>query len=262
MFEWEFCLVQLERLVPLLREEKTHSDRNRIFKSLARPGEFEKKLIFTNGNSVPKLDRIYFSYQHLEVIQDLFRKQTEKLGFVQGVNLTSLTLWKTTELNTYFENTHIVQFISPRDVPHVDRFKVQLGSTFSNDATSFPLGLLLVDSFPQTDYCLLYCTNSRKTSSKSYSTEHLEQLSLDMSTQNLSFLRAFKHISHKCTVRLPQISRTKFIRFQSYCMVNFLNGHLQEVKKRSAIESSKSNSRTSFGKNNLEEKMEDALIRK
>ena len=70
--------------------------------------------------------------------------------------------------NIELQNTHIVLFKSPRDVLHVDRLSVQLGLDLSlvdwyKDATSVPIGHLLIDLSPRTDDRLRYCTNRGKT---------------------------------------------------------------------------------------------------
>ena len=63
------------------------------------------------------------------------------------------------------QNTHIVLFKSPRDVMQVPTLGAQLGLRselvdWYRDATSVPLGHLLIDLSPRTDDRLLYCTNS------------------------------------------------------------------------------------------------------
>ena len=63
------------------------------------------------------------------------------------------------------QNTHIVRFKSPPHVHQVATLSVDLGfeSVFSEwywDATSVPLGHLLIELSPRTDDRLRYCTNS------------------------------------------------------------------------------------------------------
>ena len=69
------------------------------------------------------------------------------------------------------ENTHIVLFMSPRDVMQVTTLSPQLGLgselvDWYQDATSVPFGHLLIDLSPRTDDRLRYCTNSGSVPSK------------------------------------------------------------------------------------------------
>ena len=79
------------------------------------------------------------------------------------------------------QNTHIVLFISPRDVMQVTTLAAQLGLgselvDWYRDATSVPFGHLLIDLSPRTDVTLRYCTNSGSVPSKFYVPERLKQL--------------------------------------------------------------------------------------
>ena len=79
------------------------------------------------------------------------------------------------------QNTHIVLFKSPRDVMQVTTLSTQLGLCselvdWYPDATSVPLGHLLIDLSPRRDDRLRYCTNSGSVPSKLYILECLKHL--------------------------------------------------------------------------------------
>ena len=79
------------------------------------------------------------------------------------------------------QNTHIVLFKSPRDVGQITTLSRQLGLgselvDWYRDATSVPLGHLLIDLSPRTDDRLRYCTNSGSVPSKFYLPERLNHL--------------------------------------------------------------------------------------
>ena len=78
------------------------------------------------------------------------------------------------------QNTHIVPFKSLRDVMQVTTLSTQLGLSselvdWNRDATSVPLGHLLIDLSPRTDDRLRYCTNTESIPSKVYIPERLKQ---------------------------------------------------------------------------------------
>ena len=64
--------------------------KNRVFISLVDPCETRKsQLVYNwlkNGTFQPKLDKIYFFYQHSQPLYDVMQKEIENLVFVQGVN--------------------------------------------------------------------------------------------------------------------------------------------------------------------------------
>ena len=71
------------------------------------------------------------------------------------------------------QNTHIVLFKSPRDVMQITTLSTQLGFgselvDWYRDATSVPLGHLLIDLSPRTDDRLRYCTITGSIPSKFY----------------------------------------------------------------------------------------------
>ena len=75
-------------------------------------------------------------------------------------------------------NTHIVLFKSPRDVMQVTTLSTELGLgselvDWYRDATSLPIGHLLIDLSPHTDDRLRYCINSGSVLSKNYISERL-----------------------------------------------------------------------------------------
>ena len=69
---------------------KLLSTKNRVFISLVGPSETGKpQLIYIwlkLGKFLPKIDMIYFFYQHSQPLYDVIQKEIENLEFVQGVN--------------------------------------------------------------------------------------------------------------------------------------------------------------------------------
>ena len=164
-------------------------------------------------------------------------------------------------------NTHIVLFKSPRDVHQVATLSVQLGlgSTLVDwygDATSVPVGLLLIDLSPRTDDCLRYCTKSGNIASKFYvpDLKHLKNLdgkhtiSLYSPSIPTLFLRMQYSVSKNLSKRIYPISQRvhrqpaarKFVR----------------SKKKSRPKVQKRNARTVFKKINLEATKESAFAAK
>ena len=69
---------------------KLISTKNRVFISLVGPSETGKSQFIYNwlkiGTFQPKYDKIYFFYQHSQLLYDVMQTEIEKLEFVQGVN--------------------------------------------------------------------------------------------------------------------------------------------------------------------------------
>ena len=69
---------------------KLISPKNRVFISLVGPSETGKSHLIYNwlktGTFQPKFDKIYFFYQHSELLYDVMKKEIENLEFVRGVN--------------------------------------------------------------------------------------------------------------------------------------------------------------------------------
>ena len=69
---------------------KLISTKNRVFVSLVGPSETEKSQLIYNwlkiGTFQPKFDKIYFFYQHCQLLYDVMQKEIENLEFVQAVN--------------------------------------------------------------------------------------------------------------------------------------------------------------------------------
>ena len=77
------------------------------------------------------------------------------------------------------QNTHIVQFKSPRDVMQETTLSTQLGLAselvdWYRDATSVPFGPLLIDLSSWTDDRLRYCTKSGSVPSKFFIPDRLK----------------------------------------------------------------------------------------
>ena len=54
---------------------------------------------------------------------------------------------------------------------------------------------------------------------------------LTMNTENLSTLRVFQLFSHKCKIPLLQSCPKEYIRFLCECIINFLKGNLNSIKR-------------------------------
>ena len=85
------------------------------------------------------------------------------------------------ERDVELQNTHIFLFKSPRDVMQVTTLSTHLGLgselvDWYRDATTVPIGHLLIDFSPRTDDRLRYCTNSGSVLSKFCTPERLEHL--------------------------------------------------------------------------------------
>ena len=69
---------------------KLISTKIRVFISLVGPSETGKSQLIYNwlkfGTFQPKFDKIYFFYQHSQLLYDVMQKEIENLEFVQGVN--------------------------------------------------------------------------------------------------------------------------------------------------------------------------------
>ena len=63
----------------------------RVFISLVGPSETGKSQLIYNwlkpGTFQPKLDKVYFFYQHSQLLYDVMQKEIENREFVQGVKL-------------------------------------------------------------------------------------------------------------------------------------------------------------------------------
>ena len=69
---------------------KLISSKNRVFISLVCPSKTGKSQLIYNwlkiGTFQPKLDKIYFFYQHSQHLYDVMQKKIESLEFIPGVN--------------------------------------------------------------------------------------------------------------------------------------------------------------------------------
>ena len=139
------------------------------------------------------------------------------------------------------QNTHIVLFKSPRDVMQVTTLSTQLGVgselvDWYRDATSVPLGDLLIDLSPRTDDRLRYCTNSGSFPSRFHIPDRLKHLRI-LDAEHTNFL-----YSLSVPIAFPQMEKTlsqsspkEFIRFLCECMVNLLKGNLQTLKRHHVV---------------------------
>ena len=77
---------------------KLISTKNHVFILLVGPSETGKSQLIHNwlkvGTSQQKFDKIYFFYQHSQLLYDVMQKEIENLEFVQGVNFEFIDFLK------------------------------------------------------------------------------------------------------------------------------------------------------------------------
>ena len=166
------------------------------------------------------------------------------------------------------QNTHIVLFKSPRDVPQVAILNVQLGLgsalvDWYRDATSLPFGHLLIDLSPRTDDRLRYCTHSGNNPSKFYVPDNLKHLKY-LDDEHTKFL-----YSPSIPAFFPrmQISVSKNLSKRIYPVSERVHrqpaaGKLVRGKKKTRPKEQRRNSRTVFKKNNLEATKKSLFVAK
>ena len=165
-------------------------------------------------------------------------------------------------------NTHIVLFKSPRDVLQVTTPSTLLGLSselldWYRDATSNPLGHLLIDLSPRTDDRLRYCTNSGSVPSKFYIPDRFKRSRTlgDEHTKSLYspivpivFLQMQKPLSSFLPKRVYPVP----LRMHSKSTQRKLASH----KKTSGGKISRRSLATIAKKNNLEAKKKRSVVRK
>ena len=166
------------------------------------------------------------------------------------------------------QNTHIVLFKSPRDVMQVTTLSTQLGLgselvDWYRDATSVPIGHLLIDLSPRTEDRLRYCTNSGSVPSKFYIPERLKHLRTldDEHTKSLyspSVPIAFPQMQKPLSSVLPKRVYPVSMRMHS----KSTQRKLASYKKTSPAKVSRPSVVTIAKKNNLEAKKKRSVVRK
>ena len=131
------------------------------------------------------------------------------------------------------------------------------------DATSVPLGLLLINLSPRTDNRLRYCTNSGSVPSKFYTPERLKPLRTldDEHTKSLyspSVPIAFSQMQRPLSSVLPKRVSPVSMRMHSKSTQRKLESH----KKTSLGKVSRQRLVTIAKKNNLEAKKKHSVVRK
>ena len=175
------------------------------------------------------------------------------------------------------QNTHIVLFKSPRDVLQVGRLNDQLGLGLSlvgwyKDASSVPVGLLLIELSPQTDDRLRYSTNSGWKPSNFYIPEQLKHLRIldDDHIRSLYFpsiATLFPQVQNTISPKLPERTHSapkrmfsepaprKFARFEKRAKVKISKTNLLAFSDENNSERKTKNSvnkkRAVTGKNNI-----------
>ena len=86
----ELFAVRQDTFCPHQDYEQGIFHQNRVFHSLVGPSETGKLQLIYNwiklGTFQPKFDKIYFFYQHSQLLYDVMQKEIENLGFVRRVN--------------------------------------------------------------------------------------------------------------------------------------------------------------------------------
>ena len=90
LFELEICAVQQDTFYLHQDYKQVDFYKKRVFFSLVGPSETGKWQLFYNwlkiGTFQPKFDKIYFFYQHSQLLYDVMLKEIENLESVRGVN--------------------------------------------------------------------------------------------------------------------------------------------------------------------------------
>ena len=166
------------------------------------------------------------------------------------------------------QNTHIVLFKSPRDVMQVTTFSTQLslGSELVDwyrDATSVPVGHLLIDLSPRTDDRLRYCTNSGSVPSEFYIPERLKHLRTldDDHTKSL--------YSPSPPIAFPQVQKPLFSVLPKRVYPISMRMHSKSIQRKFASHKKTSGGKASrrclvivAKKNNLEANKKRSVVRK
>ena len=111
LFGLEFCVVRQDTFHPHQDYEQVIFSKNRVFISLVGPSETGKLQPIYNwlktGTFQPKLDKIYFFYQHSQPLYDVMQKEIENLEFVRGVSFEIIASLKNngTKYLLIFEDT-------------------------------------------------------------------------------------------------------------------------------------------------------------
>ena len=166
------------------------------------------------------------------------------------------------------QNTHIVLFMSPRDVHQVATLSGQLGLGSDlvdcyPDATSVPFGHLLIDLSPRIDDRLRYCTSSGNIPSNFHVPDNLKHLKLldDEHTKSLytpSIPALFPRMQNLVCKNL-----SKRIYPTSHWMdLQPAAGKFVRSKKKSRREVQRQNSWTVFQKKNLEATKKTTFVAK
>ena len=165
------------------------------------------------------------------------------------------------------QNTHIVLFMSARDVMQVTTLSTQLGLgselvDWYRDATSVPFGPLLIDFSPRTDDRLRYCTNSGSVPSKFYIPERLKHLRTldDEHTKSLyspsvppiTFPQMQKSLSSVLPKRIYPVSMRMHSKSTQRKLANHKKTSRGKISRRSVVTIAK--------KNNLEAKKKRSLF--
>ena len=147
------------------------------------------------------------------------------------------------------QNTHIVLFKSPRDVMQVTTLSTQLGLGselvgWYRDATTVPLGHLLIDLSPRTDDRLSYCTNSGSVPSKFYIPERLKPLrtldnehtkSLCSPSVPIAFPQMQKSLSSVLPERVYPLSMRMHSKFAQRQLANHKKTSRGKISRRSLL---------------------------
>ena len=101
------------------------------------------------------------------------------------------------------------------------------------DATSVPLGHLLIDLSPRTDDRLHDCTNTGSVPSKFNVPDRMKPTKFldDVRTKSL-YSPSVPNFFPQMQKSFPSVLPKKFIRFLRECIINLLKGNLQSIKRQ------------------------------
>ena len=130
------------------------------------------------------------------------------------------------------QNTHIVFLKSLQDVHQVGTLSVQLGlgSTLVNwyrDSTILAFGHLLIDLSPRTDNRIRYCTYIPSKFSVPELFQHFKHLANEHTKSG--YPPSVPTSSPTCQKQFLKTCPKNFMQFLNECIVNLLQGKLQEI---------------------------------
>ena len=208
-----------------------------------------KELTLSSFRVCPIMEQSICSFLMILVKKSQVRKNLSKSRQLEDTNVLvqyiyiKHNLFHQSRLGRHIElqNTHVVLFKSPRDVLQTYTLSQQLGlgsqlKDLYTKATSIPYGHLHIDLNPKTVDSLRFCRNSGSIPTIFFSLKRNKRLLFwTMNTQHLSTLITFQTYSQNFKKTFLRNCPKNFIQFLSECIVNLLEGQLQEIQKQDVI---------------------------